>query len=107
MHAWLLLLIAIVLEVCGTTCMKLSNGFERLGPSALAFVFWGLSLAALILCLKRLDVSVAYAIWAGLGTVLVVGIGAVWFREPLTPARLAFIAMIVIGVIGLQLVSHG
>lgn len=66
MQHWFILAGAIVLEVAGTTSMKLSQGFTRLGPSVLIFVFYGLSFVALTLALKKVDVGVAYAIWAGL-----------------------------------------
>ena len=69
MH-WVLLTAAIVLEVAGTTNMKLSEGFTRPLPSVLIFVFYGLSFTAFTFALKRLDLSMSYAIWAGAGTAL-------------------------------------
>ena len=59
---WLYLVLAILLEVSGTTCMKLSEGFTRMVPSILLVVFYTLSFGMLTLALKRIDVSVAYAI---------------------------------------------
>src|SRR3989338_1998353 len=70
--SWLLL--AIVLEVCGTTSMKLSEGFAKLLPSILIFVFYGLSFASLTIALKSIDVSIAYAVWSGVGTALIAAI---------------------------------
>ncbi|MBB4285781.1 DMT family transporter [Roseospira goensis] len=102
MH-WLTLMGAIVLEVMGTTSMKLSHGFTRLWPSIGVVVFYGASLTLLTLALKKLDVSVAYAIWAGLGTALIAGIGVVYFGEALTWVRAISILLIVIGVVGLNL----
>jgi small multidrug resistance pump len=61
---WLLLIVAIILEVCGTTCMKLSESFSKLVPSILIFVFYGLSFTVFTLALRRIDISVAYAVWA-------------------------------------------
>jgi len=81
--AWLLLLTAIVLEVAGTTSMKLSQGFTHVWPSVMIFVCYGLAFLALTLALKRLDLSVAYAIWAGAGTALVALVGVVVFHEPI------------------------
>ena len=63
--SWVLLALAIVLEVAGTTNMKLSEGFTERVPSVLVFVFYGLSIGALTLSLKRIDVSVAYAVGHG------------------------------------------
>ncbi len=78
--AWLYLVAAIVTEVIGTTYMKLSEGFSKLTPSILVFVFYGLSLVALTLALKRIDVSVAYAVWSGLGTAMIAAIGLLIFK---------------------------
>ena len=103
MHYWLLLTGAIVLEVAGTTSMKLSEGFSRLVPSVLIFVFYGLSFVALTLALRKFDVSVAYAVWSGVGTALVAVIGVMYFREPLTALKLVSIALIIAGVVGLNL----
>ena len=99
--AWLLLIVAIVLEVCGTTCMKLSDGFARIVPSVLIFVFYGMSFSVFTLALKRIDVSLAYAVWAGLGICLVASIGIIYFKEPLTALRVFFMLLIVTGVVGL------
>jgi small multidrug resistance pump len=103
MDAWILLALAIVLEVAGTTCMKLSGGFTKVLPSALLFVFYAAAFTALNFALRKIDVSIAYAIWAGVGTALVAVIGAVYFREHLTAFKLFSIALIIIGVVGLNL----
>jgi len=107
MMGWLYLIAAIVLEVMGTTCMKLAEGFTRLIPSLGVFAFYSASLAVLTLALKTWDVSVAYAIWSGLGTALIVLIGVVWFGEALTPLRLTCIALIIVGVVGLNWSGQG
>jgi small multidrug resistance pump len=104
---WLFLSVAILLEVAGTTCMKLSQGFTKPLPSALIFVFYGLAFTALNFALKAIDVSVAYAIWAGVGTVLIALIGFWYFEESATPLKVASIALIVAGVIGLNLAGGG
>ena len=100
---WLFLVLAILLEVAGTTCMKLSEGFTRLTPSILLFVFYTLSFGMLTLALKRIDVSVAYAVWSGVGTALIATIGVLWFKEPMTALKLISLALILIGVVGLNL----
>ncbi|PCJ88296.1 MAG: hypothetical protein COA54_03255 [Thiotrichaceae bacterium] len=105
MQSWLILIAAIILEVAGTTAMKLSDGFTRPLPSVLLVVFYFFSLAALTLALKRIDVSVAYAIWAGVGTVLVAIVGVMWFREPVSLLKVASILLIAAGVVGLHLSS--
>ncbi|HYW02846.1 MAG TPA: multidrug efflux SMR transporter [Gammaproteobacteria bacterium] len=102
MSAWGFLLAAIVLEVAGTTCMKLSDGFSRLVPSVLIFVFYALSFTSLTFTLRRIDLTVAYPVWAGLGTALIAVIGAAWFREPLGAIRILGMALVVAGVVALN-----
>ncbi len=94
---------AILFEVMGTTSMKLSEGFSKLVPSAAMLVFYLLSLGMLTLALKKIDVSVAYAIWSGVGTALIAGIGIFYFQEPATGLKLASVALIIAGVVGLNL----
>lgn len=103
MQHWLFLVGAIVLEVAGTTSMKLSEGFSRVVPSVLIFVFYSASFVGLTLALKKIDVSVAYAVWSGIGTALVAAIGIVSFRETVTGLRVASILLIIAGVVGLNL----
>jgi small multidrug resistance pump len=101
--SWLYLVLAIVLEVSGTTSMKLSQGFTKLFPTLLMFLLYGLSLSALTLALKRIDVSVAYAVWSGLGTALIATVGVLWLKEPLNTLKVVSLMLIIIGVIGLNL----
>ena len=75
MMGWIYLLSAILLEVSGTMSMKLSEGLTKTIPSILIFIFYGLSLSLLTLALKSIPVSVAYAIWSGIGTALIAVIG--------------------------------
>ncbi|MEH2313611.1 MAG: multidrug efflux SMR transporter [Nostoc sp.] len=100
--SWIYLIAAILFEVSGTTCMKLSQGFTRILPSVLIFVFYGLCFTFFTFALKRIEVSVAYSVWAGLGTVLIAIIGIIWFRESATFIKLMSIALIIIGVIGIN-----
>ena len=107
MSHWIYLLLAILFEVAGTTAMKLSEGFTKTMPSIAMALFYILSLVMLTLTLKKIDVSIAYAIWSGLGTAIIAGIGIMVFGESLTPMKIASIALIILGVIGLQLsMSH-
>jgi len=100
--SWLLLMLAIVLEVFGTTCMKLSEGFTKVAPSVLIFVFYGLSFAAFTFALKHIDLSVAYAVWAGLGVMLIAAVGVVHFHESVTAVRVISMLLIIGGVVGLS-----
>jgi len=103
MTAFFYLMLAIVFEVAGTTSMKLSNGFTQFTPSIFIFVFYFLAFIFLTLSLKRLEVSTAYAIWSGVGTLLIAFIGVLFFKEPLTIIKILSLALIIIGVIGLRL----
>ncbi|MEE9607590.1 MAG: multidrug efflux SMR transporter [Myxococcota bacterium] len=103
MHTWTYLFAAIVLEVGGTTAMKLSEGFARPGASLAMFALYGLSFACLAFALKEIDLGLAYAVWAGLGTALVALVGFVYFGESITAPKLASLALIVGGVVGLNL----
>jgi small multidrug resistance pump len=97
------LILAIVFEVSGTTSMKFSQGFTKLIPSVLIFVCYAISFFFLTLTLKKLELSITYAVWAGLGTALIAAIGIIWFKEPVTPIKLVSITLIILGVIGLNL----
>ncbi|MHB8101505.1 MAG: DMT family transporter [Methanosarcina sp.] len=103
MNYYYLLLLAIAFEVFGTTCMKLSQGFSKLLPSILIFVFYALSFFFLTLALKGIDVSISYAIWAGLGTAFITVIGIFWFKEPVNALKMVSLIVVVAGVIGLNL----
>jgi small multidrug resistance pump len=100
--AWLYLAISIVLEVAGTTSMKLSEGFSRLLPSVLIFVFYGLSFYAFTIALKKIDLSLAYAVWAGSGTALIAVIGIFCFNDAVTPLKLLCLGLVIVGVTGLN-----
>ncbi len=100
---WLYLALGIVFEVLGTVCMKYAEGFTKLWPSVLVFVFYGLSLGLLVLVLEKMEVSIAYAVWAGAGTALIAAIGIVFFKEPVSAVKVVSILLIVAGIIGLEL----
>ena len=105
MSSWLLLFFAIVTEVSGTTCMKLSKGFTELWPTILVFVFYGFSFTASTFALKTIDLSIAYAVWMGLGTAIIVVIGMIWFKESLSLVKALALMMIIVGVVLLNLSS--
>lgn len=97
------LILAILLEVAGTTSMKLSEGFSKIGPSILIFIFYIFSFIFLTLSLRRLEVSIAYAIWSGLGTLLIAMIGVYFFHEPMNMIKAFSLGLIIVGVVGLRL----
>ncbi len=102
MH-WLFLVGAIIMEVCGTTCIKLSEGFTRLWPSILIFVFYAVSFTLVTFAVRKLELSITYAIWSGVGTLLIAIIGLFWFKEPLTILKAVSMFLVIAGVVGLNL----
>ena len=105
-QAWAVLSVAILFEVAGTTCMRLSEGLTRAWPTLLIFVFYAVSFTLNTLVVGRLGMSVVYAVWSGAGTVLTALIGFLWFREPATALKLASAGLVVLGVFGLHAASR-
>ncbi len=101
MH-WLYLIIAILLEVSGTTCMKFSDGLSKLVPTLFIFIFYGLSFTLLSMALKVLPIALTYAIWSGVGTAAITVIGVLWFGEGINAIKLISLLLIIIGVAGLH-----
>lgn len=102
---WAFLAAGIVFEVLGTICMKYAEGFTKLIPSILVFVFYGLSLAALIFVLEKMEVSIAYGIWASAGTALIAIIGMLFFKENVSVAKIVSVSFIILGIMGLELLD--
>jgi small multidrug resistance pump len=102
MH-WIYLTLAIVFEVAGTTCMKLSDGFSKTLPSVLMWGCYGLCFFLMTLAARKFDLSVVYAIWSGLGTALIATIGMAYFREPVSALKIGAIVAIIGGIIALNL----
>lgn len=100
--SWLFLFLAILLEVAGTVCMKLSEGFTRWPYAVLMFLFYAVAFTSLTFALKSIDVSIAYAIWAGLGVALIALIGILLFKEPVTLPKMFALTLIIVGVMMLN-----
>ncbi|MEW2415864.1 multidrug efflux SMR transporter [Streptomyces sp. NPDC046866] len=96
---YVLLAAAIAAEVGGTTAMKFSDGFTKLWPSLGTVVGYLVAFTLLAQTLKSLSVGTAYAIWAGVGTAAIAAIGMVFMGEAATAAKLAGIALIIAGVV--------
>lgn len=105
MNAWVTLALAIVAEVIGTSALKASAGFSRLWPSVVVVVGYGIAFYFLSLTLKQIPVGIAYAVWSGAGTVLITVIGVLAFRQKIDLAGIVGIALIVAGVLVLNLLS--
>src|SRR5690348_4699666 len=99
--AWLLLLVAGVLEVVWAISMKASQGFTKTHFTTITFIAAALSFWLLGLALRQLPVGTAYAIWTGIGAVGAAIVGILVFHEPVTVARIGCISLIVIGIVGL------
>ncbi|HET8950337.1 MAG TPA: multidrug efflux SMR transporter [Solirubrobacteraceae bacterium] len=101
------LTIAILSEVAGTVALKYTDGFTKVGPSALVVGGYGLSFWMLALVLRDLPIGLTYAVWAAVGTALIAAIGIVAFGEPATTLKLLSLGLILAGVVGLNLAgSH-
>jgi quaternary ammonium compound-resistance protein SugE len=103
--AWLLLLIAGLLEVGWAVGLKYTEGFTRLVPSVLTRVSMTASIGMLALALKTLPMGTAYAVWTGIGAVGTAILGIALFGDPAGIARIACIGLIVAGIVGLKLVT--
>jgi small multidrug resistance pump len=103
MPVGVLLAIAITTEVAATVCLRYSDGFTKPLPSVAVVIGYAVSFWLLALVLKEISVGTTYAIWAGAGTAAIAVIGIVALGEPATAIKLASIALIVAGVIGLNL----
>ena len=105
MNTWWILAIAIIAEVIATSALKVSEGFTRLIPSLVVVVGYAIAFYGLALTLKTIPVGVAYAIWSGMGIVLVTLIGWFLFDQKLDPAAIIGMVLIVAGVVVMNVFS--
>lgn len=103
--AWLLLLIAGLLEIVWSVSMKASHGFTRHHFTTITLVAAALSFWLLGLALRQLPVGTAYAVWTGIGAVGAAVLGIAFFGESASAARIGCIALIVIGILGLKVLG--
>lgn len=103
--SWTYLYMAISLEIAGTYMIKLSEGFSHLTPSLCVLVCYGFSLWLMSLAVRRLDLGIAYAVWSGVGIIAITAIGVFVFNEPVSLKKIISIAVILAGVISLNLAS--
>ncbi|MGA0611000.1 DMT family transporter [Caldimonas sp. KR1-144] len=102
---WLYLAVVIVAEVVATTALKASDGFSRLGPSAVVVVGYGLAFYLLALTLRSIPIGVTYAVWSGVGIALIALIGWLVYGQRLDAGALVGMGLIVAGVLVIQLFS--
>ena len=103
--AWAYLLVAGMLEIVWATALKFAEGFTRFWPSAIGIAAAVASFWLLMQALETLPVGTAYAVWAGIGVGGVAAFGMLVLGEPAAASRLAFLTMILIGIVGLKLVD--
>ena len=103
--AWVILVVAGLLEIVWATALKQSDGFTRLGHSVIGIGGATLSFVLLAVALRHLPAGTGYAVWVGIGAVGVAIAGIVAFGETVSAARVLFLSMIVIGIAGLRLVE--
>jgi small multidrug resistance pump len=103
MLAWIYLSAAIASEVVGTVFLRFTDGFTRPAPSILVIATYAVSLWLTALALRQLEISLAYAVWSGIGTAAIAIIGMAAMGETVNALKLASIVLVIGGVIGLNL----
>lgn len=103
--AWLLLVVAGLFEVAWATGLKYTDGWSKPGPTVLTVGALVLSVYLLELAVRTIPVGTGYAVWTGIGAVGTAALGIVLFHEPVSAARIAFLLMIVGGIVGLRFAS--
>lgn len=103
MNAWVVLVLAGLMEIGWATGMKYTHGFTRLWPTAAVLMLMAASVVLLAQAVKTLPLGTAYAVWTGIGALGVAAAGIALFGEAATPLRLAGIALIVLGIMVLKL----
>lgn len=111
MQYWIFLLIATLAEVVATSSLKASESFTKLVPSLIVIVGYAIAFFFLSLSIKQIPIGIAYAVWAGLGIVLIAVIGWWFFNQNLDLAAIIGIALILLGVLVINVfsktASHG
>jgi small multidrug resistance pump len=101
--SWLLLAASVAAEVAGTIALRYADGFTRLIPSLAVGISYATAIWLMSISVRHLETGLAYAVWAGSGTALIAAFGIVWLGESMTLLRVAGVAMIVAGVVALNL----
>ncbi len=104
---WLLLFISSFFELGFTVCMKLSEGFHKKKWTVLCIASTICSIGLLSIATTELPLSIAYAVWTGVGTILIAIFGIAVFKESKNPLKLFFLGLVLLGVIGLRLSGVG
>ena len=105
--AWLYLLVAGLCEVTWIVTLKLNDGFTKFWPSVIALVFILAGPLFVSLAMKTLGMGTSYAVWVGVNCILMLILGVFYFNEPLSFPKIACVALIVAGAVGLKLIEAG
>lgn len=99
---WIVLIIAGLLEVCWAVGLKYTDGFTKLVPSILVIAAIAASMFLLSWAARSLPIGTAYAVWVGIGALGAAILGIVLFKEPVSAARLGFLALLIVSIVGLK-----
>ena len=105
--AWILLIVAGLFEVCWAVGLKYTDGFRRILPSVLVVISIVASMIFLSLAERSIPIGTAYAVWVGIGVLGAAVLGIILFQDPVTPARLVFLMLLLVSMIGLKLTAPG
>ena len=104
--AWLLLVIAGLIEAGWAIGLKYTDGFTRLVPSVLTIAGIAASMVLLSIAARTLPIGTAYAVWVGIGAAGAVVLGILFLGEPASLLRMAFLALLLVAIIGLKLTAN-
>jgi quaternary ammonium compound-resistance protein SugE len=104
--AWIILVVAGLLEAAWAIGLKHTHGFTRLWPSVFTAAGIAVSLALLSIAVRTLPIGTAYAVWVGIGSAGAVLLGIAFLGEPASAARLFFLALLLTAIVGLKATSH-
>ena len=102
---YLYLAIAIIAEVCATMALKATDGFTRIGPSIITILGYGVAFFFLSLALRTIPTGIVYAIWSGVGIVLISAVSWIWFKQALDTPAVVGLSLIIAGVVVVNLFS--
>ncbi len=104
-NAWILLIIAGLLEICWAVGLKYTQGFTKLVPSLFTIVTLAGSMYLLALAARAIPIGTAYGVWVGIGALGAAILGIILFQEPVTIGRMIFLTLLLVSIIGLKLTS--
>ncbi len=103
--AWVLLGFAIAFSITANALLKQSDGFANVWAGVVSFLFFGISIYIYGIAIKTLPLAIAYTVWSGIGILVLTFIGIFWFKESVSLLGMVFIAMILIGCVGLNMIT--